>query len=82
MASCELSRDSCDCRGPKEARDSGRGDDKFIITMDDDRNRVIAMDEEEVGELEGEARIRVRVWQPRKRQALQTVYGVKKNKNQ
>jgi hypothetical protein len=50
--------------------------------MDDDRNRVIAMDEEEVGELEGEARIRVRVWQPRKRQALQTVYGVKKNKNQ
>ncbi len=51
MASCELSRDSCDCRGPKEASDSGRGDDKFVITMDD-RNRVIAMDEEEVGEQE------------------------------
>ncbi len=44
----------------------------------DDRNRVVAMDEEEeeeeVGGAAGEARIRVRVWQPRKRQALQTVF--------
>lgn len=47
-----MSRDSCDCRGRKEASDdSGRGDDKFIITMDD-RNRVVAMDEEEVEEQE------------------------------
>lgn len=47
-----MSRDSCDCRGRKEeASDSGRGDDKFIITRDD-RNRVVAMDEEEVEEQE------------------------------
>ncbi len=46
MASCKLSRDSCDCRGPKEASDSGRGDDKIIITMDDRNRVVVAMDEE------------------------------------